>query len=388
MKLLHTGDTQIKNWPSGGMNPETGLNRRFEDALKCFDFMVDYAIEHGVEYFIHAGDVNEERNPDSIAIVKFAERIKRLIDHNIKVIIVVGNHDIDSSIGTTTSVSYLKALGIKNLYIADNEVETFEFSGEDSNSMAIRFHCLPYFTKAQRGFSTNSQLEKYLIEKIDSFKRQKDADQFYNVAVSHYTVDKVFEGLEINETIIPVTEFKGFDYAAFGHIHKYEMYYDLGVMGGYVGSPYKVNFGENHDKFFNVVNFSTGDIDKVLIPNRDFEEIYIDAKDADHASIEEYVIQKLANMELAGKFLKITIGCYQSFNPRAIYEFLKGKELFHYLPIQFDRHKVKQEARLEFKQGMSSLQVVNSYLDKQKLNATFKKNVLELSNEIIQEAKI
>jgi len=379
--LVHMSDSQLKNWPFGGLNPDTGLNRRFEDALKCFDFVVDHAIKNKIPYFIHAGDVNEERNPDSLAIEEFAKRVKRLTDNGIKVIITVGNHDIDSALGTTSSVSYLKALGLKNVYIADKEVEVFAFDD-------VRFLCLPYFTKAALKVSSNEEIVEYLKEQIEDFIMTDPEVYVYNVCVAHYSTDKVFEGIEINEPIVPVRSFKAFDYVALGHIHSYKMYFDEDVQGGYCGSPYKVTFGENEDKFFNVVNFDEGDIDKIKIPNRDFIDIEVDATEADQSGIDHFVLHKLKKMDLDGKFLKITIKCYQNFNPKPIYDYLKSKEIFHYMPIKFEKVKVKEEARLEYKPGMTSEQIVKRFLDKQEMKKAFKTEVLNEAREIIKEANI
>ena len=383
MKIVHTADTQIKNWPFGGLNPDTGLNRRFEDALGCLDFIIDHAIKIKADFFIHAGDVNEERNPDSISIEKFAERIKKLIDCGIKVIIAVGNHDIDSALGTNTSVSYLKKLGLPNLYIADRETEIFTF-----DDLGIVFQCFPYFTKAQKGFGNNEELVEYLKEESIKFLSDKRWEEYYRVAVSHYSVDKVFpEWMEINEPILPITMFQEYDYAAFGHIHHYTMYYDEGVTGGYPGSPYRCSFGEKEEKYFNMIDFESGEIDKIRIQNRAFIDIEVDAREADQASIEDFVIHKLAKMELEGKFLKIKIKCYQNFSPRTIYEHLKKRDIFHYQPVIFEKEKVKEEARLNYQPGLSSGEIVSRFLKKQGLNDDFKKKVQIECNDIMKTVK-
>lgn len=381
MKIVHTADTQIKNWAYGGINPETGLNRRFEDALECFDFVIDRAIEEGAKFFIHAGDVNEERNPDSISIEKFAERIKRLLDAKIKVLIVVGNHDIDSALGTTTSVSYLKKLRLENLFIADREIEQFVFE-EDG----VAFHCLPYFTKTQKGYETNEELVSYLKEETIKFLKDSKYKDKIKIAISHYSVDKVFpEWMEINEPILPIEMFKDFDYSAFGHIHHYKMYYEFGVTGGYPGSPYRCTFGEKEDKYFNLINFEDGSIDAIKIPNREFIDILIDARDADQAGIEEFVIHKLAKMKLEDKFLKITIKCYQNFSPRSIYEHLRDRGIFHYAPIAFEREKIKEETRMDYDPGLNSQQVVKNFLSKQQLKDDFRNAVQAECEDIIQK---
>lgn len=381
MKILHTADSQLKNWSYGGINPKTGFNRRFEDVLDCFDFIIDRAICEKVDFFIHAGDVNEERNPEVLAIDEFSKRIQRLIEADIKIIITAGNHDIDSSIGTSTSISYLKSLKLPDVYIADKEIEIFEFE-------KINFLCLPYFTKAQLGYEINEEIVELLKKNIKKFLKKYKSNTSRNICVMHYSTDEIFKGLEINEPIIPIKFFEKFDYTAMGHIHKYKMYDDIGVIGGYSGSPYKVNFGENHLNYFNIVDFNQGAINKIEIPNRDFVEIIIDAKEADSTNIEDFVLQKIIKMNLENKFLKIIVQCYKSFNCRKIYEYLKSQNIFHYLPIKFDKVRVVEETRFQYKQGMSSVEIVKKFLEKQKLKKDFKNNVFKETVKIIEMVEI
>ena len=393
--LVHTSDTQLKNWEYGGINPDTGLNRRFEDALGCFNFVIDHAIKLKKKnpkrqvYFIHAGDVNEERNPDSICIDKFAECIQKLLGAGIKVIIVSGNHDSDSSIGTTTSISYLKRLNIPNVYIIDDEVETLVFK-EDK----LAFLCMPYLTRQQLGLKSNKQVEAYLEQQCDDFWEDFDQDtqglkDYQYICVSHYTVEEVFDfSGYINEPVLPLRMFELFDYCAFGHIHIPKTFEDFNVYGGYCGSPYKVTFGENHDKFFHIFNCQKGTYIKKKIPNRDFLEFEIDAREADQSSIERFVEHELMDMDLDDKFIKIKIICHKSFNPRPIYDHLKKRNVFHYHPIQFEREKIKSESRLEFKTGMTNYDIVNKFLEKQDLKNEFKKRIREETKDIISEVCI
>jgi DNA repair exonuclease SbcCD nuclease subunit len=386
MKLVHTSDTQIKNWPYGGTNPETNLNRRFEDALACFDFVIDHAIKIKAQYFVHSGDVNEERNPDSVAIELFAERVKRITDAGMEFIMVAGNHDVDSALGCTTSVSYLKALGVPRVHLADKDVEIFEF---DLIGFPIRFVCLPYFYKSQLQASTHEEVRDHIIAYVEDFWSNLDKkDDYLNICVPHYMVEGVFDGLDINEPILPISLFERFDFTAMGHVHKYMDFSDSGVMGGYCGSPYRVTFGEKEQKYFNVVDFERGEIDKIEIPNRDFVDIVLDARNADQRGIELFCVNKLKHMDLENKFFKMTIQAYDKFNLRPLYEHLRERKIFHYVPIQFERERVKAESRLDYEPSMGSIEVVKNYLKKQDLPKEFKAAVLKEATSSIKAVGI
>lgn len=378
--IVHTSDTQIKNWNFGGTNPETGLNRRFEDALACLDYVIDYAIDSKARYFIHSGDVNEERNPDSIAIEQFAIRVKKLLDSNIKVILVAGNHDIDSAKGCTTSISYLKTLDIPNLYISDTKIETFEFDD------GVRFLCLPYFTKTQMGFSEHGEITDYLIDAKRDFM-EKSTHENTNVVIAHYSTDKVFEGFQLNEATIPVGEFQDVDYLALGHIHDYIMYDDNDVVGGYCGSPYKVTFGEKTEKYFNVFNCVNGQILKVHVPNREFLDLQIDAMSVDSTVVDKYVKEQFVDLALKGVFVKVTVKCHKKFNPKIVYDYLRSKEVFDFMPMRFDIQKAKSSNRIELKDGIDDVGIVSSFLSKQIIDANLKENALRLFKKVFEKVE-
>ena len=182
LRIAHTSDLGLKNWPWGGTNPETGLNKGFEDAIKAFKYVVEDAIKQKAKYCIIAGDINEERNPEALLIEKFCEQIERLVSAGIIVIICVGNHDLDGGFGTSTSVSYLSALKYPNVYIADTQFRRFEFDD-------VVFHCIPYWTKTQLGHENNKELQAHIDQCMDKIEISEDK---VDIFVSHYSVESSF----------------------------------------------------------------------------------------------------------------------------------------------------------------------------------------------------
>jgi DNA repair exonuclease SbcCD nuclease subunit len=269
----------------------------------------------------------------------------------------------------------LKALGLPRVSIADKDVEIFEF---DLIGYPIRFVCLPYFYKSQLQVNTHDEVRDHIIAYVEDFwANLKLKDDYLNICVPHYMVEGVFDGLDINEPVLPLRIFEKFDFVAMGHVHKYVDFSEHGITGGYCGSPYRCSFGEKEKKYFNVIDFDKGEIEKIEIPNRDFVDIFLDARDADQHGIELFCVNKLKHMDLDNKFFKMTIQCYEKFNLRPIYEHLRERKIFHYLPIQFEREKVKAESRLEYEPSMDSTDVVKNYLKKQDLPKEFKAAVLE-----------
>lgn len=377
-KLIHLADLGLKSHPYGGINSATGLNKRFEDINRTLMFIVNRSIKFGCKYVIFAGDMNEERNPDSLLIQALSRQIKKLLDNNIRVIIVAGNHDLDGSIGTATSVSHLKELGLNNLYIADTDNERFCFDDDD-----IEFHCYPYLVRQMKGFEDNIKLSRYVNDSIlnAEFKKKK------NVLVAHYSTEKTFEGLQVDEVKLEMDVMKRYDYVALGHIHKYEMFTKLGINGGYSGSIYKKDFGENYDKFVNLltVNDKKIEFDKIKLPVREFIEFDIDATDCEHDEFYNFVYSNLSG-KIKNAIVKLRIKVNSRFNPKPIYDFLRKENVFHFVPIIWDKARKDRSMKIKNIGTLNDVEIIEKRLDDiSTFDKDFKAKALVFCKDIVDE---
>ena len=374
-KILHCADLGLRNLPYGGINPETGLNRRFEDVMNNFKFIVSQAIKEGVEYFVIAGDVNEERNPDSILIEKFSGFVADLISKDIKVIVIAGNHDVDSSKGTSTSISYLKELGLVNTYVADVEPERFDFDD-------VVFHCVPTMYPSQLGMETNEELTEYINQYIADIPLDKDK---VNILVTHYSLETTFEGLDVDEPVLYVKNLRDFDYVALGHIHKYEM--SKHFNGGYSGSLFVKDFGEQKDKYVNIVEFDDAgsSIDKISVPEREFEQFNIDCIGMDAEEVLEKIKSEV--IDVRAKVIKLRVKARKRVNPKLIYDYLRTQGVFHYTPIEWDIVTEDTNRKLEIKTGMTDQDVVKEYLDGNDYDDKVKSELSHYINGVIEKCE-
>lgn len=373
--MLHCADLGLRNLPYGGVNPDTGLNRRFEDVLKNFKFIVSKAIKDGVKYFVIAGDINEERNPDSILVEKFSGFIADLISKEINVIVIAGNHDVDSSVGTSTSISYLKELGLVNCYVADIEPDRFDFDD-------VVFHCVPTMYPSQYNMESTDEMTEYVNKYIADIQLEPNKK---NVLVTHYSLETTFYGLDVDEPVLRLDGLDRFDYVALGHIHKYEM--NKHFTGGYSGSLFVKDFGEQKEKFVNIVEFSNSglDIDKVQVPEREFIEYKLDCTDMDaEETLEE--IKKNVN-GIRGKVVKVRIKARKRINPKLIYEYLREGEAFHYTPIEWDIEQENTDRKLEVQTGMTDQDVVQEYLEKEPYKDNYKEELSGYINGVIEKCE-
>lgn len=373
-KIIHVADLGLKNHKYGGIDVKTGLNMRFKDVYRTLMFIVNKTIKNECQYIIIAGDINEFRNPDSMLIEKFAKQIRKLLVNNIKVIIVAGNHDVNSNMGGSTSISYLKALQLKNLYIVDIKEKSFTFEDDD-----VTFHCIPYMMK-HHYVEENIDMGIMINNKIQNIKFNTKR----NVLVSHYSTEDMFEGLNVDEVKLDLKNLKRFTYVALGHIHDYQMYNDKGINGGYTGSIYQKDFGEMGDKYVNLVTFNKNcTYEKISLPIRKFIEFEIDATKYENEELYNCIVDQLKG-KVKDKIVKIKIKCLNRFNPKLIYEFLRNENVFYYVPIQWDIIREKKDNRIENINFKSDVDIIKEFLKTTFMFKKFKDDVLNFCKDIVK----
>jgi len=118
-----TSDLHIRSVDKyGKINPE-GLNTRLQDRLDNINKSINYAIEHEADYWICLGDVFDKINPAEMLRDKFIKTISPLIEHNISIIILIGNHDTDFKVHSfMTEAKLLNTLDSKAITIISEPV--------------------------------------------------------------------------------------------------------------------------------------------------------------------------------------------------------------------------------------------------------------------------
>src|SRR5208283_4579802 len=81
----------------------SSLNSRIVDQLNLLDWTLDRAIEHHASHIIITGDVFEDPKPHPSLIVLFMSWCKKCQANGVRVVIIMGNHDVFRSGYTYTS---------------------------------------------------------------------------------------------------------------------------------------------------------------------------------------------------------------------------------------------------------------------------------------------
>src|SRR3954469_12569117 len=146
IELIHVSDIHFGSGEGHGrINPETGLNVRFEDFVLALQKVVDYAIDKKCDVFLFSGDAYRNASPEPIYQKMFARQLKRLSDASIQTILLVGNHDQILKSTSSHALSVFQTLEVPNVTVIDRPVLTTLATANG----ALQLIGLPHVTRHQ-----------------------------------------------------------------------------------------------------------------------------------------------------------------------------------------------------------------------------------------------
>ncbi|MBI4733329.1 MAG: exonuclease subunit SbcD [Rubrobacteridae bacterium] len=145
IRVIHFADLHLGMENYGRIDPKTGLHQRVVDFLKSFNFLVNTAIEKEVDLVVFAGDAFRNQKPNPTLQREFARMIRRLTKEDIKVVLLVGNHDLPNVTKQAHAMAVYGALELDGVYVANNaEVLTIE-----TKQGAVQVATLPHISRSQ-----------------------------------------------------------------------------------------------------------------------------------------------------------------------------------------------------------------------------------------------
>ncbi|MCX6013858.1 MAG: exonuclease subunit SbcD, partial [Chloroflexi bacterium] len=234
MKIVHFADLHLGVESYGKTDPVTGLSSRLNDFLKVFDELVIYSIENKIDVVVFCGDAYRSRDPSQTQQREFARRINQLSANNIKVFLLVGNHDMPNAFGRATSIEIFNTLDIKNVYVA-NSPGTHRI---ETGKGLLQIVALPWAKRSSllsreetKDFTIkqlNDKLQQILSNIIASETANLNPD-IPAILAGHTFVSTAKLGTEKamtlgNEYSLLHSEVvrPEFDYIALGHVHKHQ----------------------------------------------------------------------------------------------------------------------------------------------------------------------
>ena len=222
MKILHTSDLHIGKY--------IGTYDLKEDTEYVLNQVVDTAIRERVEVVLISGDVFDRPNPSEEAIKMYVSFLKALLDKNIKVIAISGNHDSGIRLS-----AYKDILG-KGYFVEGEFNSPMRKVSLNDEYGPVNFYMLPFFTPfiVKSNLKLEKGLENYDLAMDEIIKRENIDTSQRNIILAHqFVAGFKFGGSEEDFSysngdeknvagvgIISLDKFHNFDYVALGHIHK------------------------------------------------------------------------------------------------------------------------------------------------------------------------
>lgn len=222
MKILHTSDLHIGKY--------IGTYDLKEDTEYVLNQVVDTAIRERVEVVLISGDVFDRPNPSEEAIKMYVSFLKQLLDKNIKVIAISGNHDSGIRLS-----AYKEILG-KGYFVEGEFNSPMRKVSLNDEYGPVNFYMLPFFTPfiVKSNLKLEKGLENYDLAMDEIIKRENIDNSQRNIILAHqFVAGFKFGGSEEDFSysngdeknvagvgIISLDKFQNFDYVALGHIHK------------------------------------------------------------------------------------------------------------------------------------------------------------------------
>jgi DNA repair protein SbcD/Mre11 len=290
IKILHVSDIHLgSGFSQGKINPETGLNTRFEDFVATLGRCIDRALTEPVDLVLFGGDAFPDATPPPYIQQAFATEFRRLVDAGVPTVLLVGNHDQHTQGAGGASLCIYRTLGVPSVVVGDR-LETHRIETKNGQVQVITLPWLnrtTLMTKLETEDLSMAEVGEMLLDRLrvalEGEIRLLDPD-LPTILLAHLMVDTaqlgaerllaVGKGFTVPLALLTRDEF---DYVALGHVHKHQILSEQPYVV-YPGSIERVDFSEEkEEKGYVLVELEKGatEIKYCPLPVRSFCTINI-----------------------------------------------------------------------------------------------------------------
>src|SRR5512135_2934462 len=405
INVLHFADIHVGMENYGHIDSATGINSRVIDFLRRFDEVIDYGLGHNVDLVIFAGDAFKTRDPSPTLQREFARRVKKLVDVNVPLVMLVGNHDLPAMDKKASSIDIYRTLGVPNVIIGWEEA----LHVIETKRGKVQVATAPYpmrnrlLAQAEHRGKSIEELDKALQDvvgdNIRALAQQLDPT-LPSILTGHFTVSGATYGSERSVMIgRDVAVLKSalsdgpWDYVALGHVHKHqnlnEGRYPAMV---YSGSLERIDFGEEKEaKGFCWVELEKGNTtwQFVEVNSRPFVTISLDVREEDDPTMAAQAT--LAQYDLADAIVRVNVRLRPeqdaSLREKDLRAALREADYIAAINRQADR-EVRERLGGLSPEGMTPKQLLQKYLfaknvdeDRIELLVKHAERIIEMNNE-------
>ncbi|ETX02419.1 MAG: hypothetical protein ETSY1_03615 [Candidatus Entotheonella factor] len=404
LNLLHLADIHFGMENYGRLDPATGLNRRLIDFSRSVHHAIEYALDHDVHLAIFAGDIYKHRDPDPSWQREFARCVRRLVEAQVPVVILIGNHDLPNTLGKAHAVEIFDTLPLDRItVIAKPEIHFI-----DTRAGQVQVAGFPYLTRSfvlsreQYKDKPLEEINQLMMEQAELIFRQfaEQVDpRLPAILTVHGSVANAILSSEQSimmvghDPIIPLSVLTNpaWDYVALGHIHRHQ---DLNEGQQppvvYSGSIERIDFGEEReDKGFVWAEVRKGNTTYtfVPVPARPFVTFRLDAQDGDPLVLLDAELERRDITDAIVRVI-ITVTAEQSdlIQERQIRERLKAA----YLVAGIAKEEIKAAPRSrdsELTESLGPMQALERYIASNPDYADRQQALLERAQLLLQEIR-
>lgn len=321
IRFVHTADIHFGMENYGRIDPKTGIHSRLLDFKKALNFCIDKTIEYKVDFFLFSGDAYKTSTPSPTQQKLLFQCFLRLYEHQIPVVIVVGNHDNPVSFGKAHSLDIFNELPLDGFHVIAKP-KTITLTTKNG---PIQIVGIPWPTRNTialnntHSFKDAQEITQYISKAVAHIiKKSAQAldPELPAVLAAHLTVSSgIFSGSEkraiygSDPILLPSDlAIAPFDYVALGHLHRFQ---NLNPHGFppliYSGSIERIDFGERkEEKGFCLVALEhkgKTNYEFIKVPTRPFIQIEVELKRGENQT--EQIIHALNTHNLEDAIIKI-----------------------------------------------------------------------------------
>ena len=399
IKVVHFSDLHFGSGERyGSINPETGLNKRFEDFISALDKAVDFSVGNNVDLVIFTGDTYKNATPEPVYQKEFAKRIKNLSNSKIPTLLLIGNHDILYRADGSDALDIYNTLEVDHVTVF-NKIEKKDIATKNGTVQIIS---LPHVTKSRlltkeehRNLGAKEQ-DQLMIEKVNQaleacFEKIDPVNPA--ILIGHGTIETVQFGSEQDLSIGKVLSYplsffkrKEIDYVGFGHIHRHQILNDEKPLVLYAGSLERVDFGEeNEDKGFICLEIERGNVKHEFISTnpRPFITISVDLTNSSdpQSELERAIIKNKKSRAVIRVKYKIDEENFGVINNEKIKSLLSDSFSYVLQPEIVHKERTYRIADLDVDMITNPLSALDKYLFD--CSEEEKKTILEKAKSLI-----
>jgi exonuclease SbcD len=402
IRLLHAADIHIGMENYGRTNPTTGLSTRLDDFCATLDEAVDAAIKEPVDVVVLAGDIYKTRDPTPTHQRLFACRIRRLVEAEIPVVMVPGNHDIPMAGNRANSVDIFRTLAVPGVtVIRDIERRSIKTRNGEVQVLALPWPMRSKFlARDDYKNKTIEDLNREMIEVV-SDKLREEAGRLDPgvpaVVVGHAHVYGAKVGAErlltmsadpmLDATLF--AELPNVSYVALGHIHKHQCLVNVPPVV-YSGSINRVDFSEECEpKGFVIAEVERGqDIKWRFVPVKARTFLTIEATaDGDDPTKQVFDAVLKAGDKIRESVVRVRIKTTRAAATRLDENEIRSqlKEAYFLLPLQkeFLDHERERATGRDF-QGKTPLELLQIYFEGKDIAGDRRETLLQRASALMQ----